>query len=99
MPAAVDLSAYRIVQEALTNTLKHAGPDAGARVRLEFDPEFLRVEVTDDGKGPADGADGRGNGLRGIAERVAMLGGTLDTGGARDRGFRLSATLPLAVQH
>jgi len=98
VPAAVDLSAYRIVQEALTNTLKHAGPDAGARVRLEFDPEFLRLEVTDDGKGPAEGADGRGNGLRGIAERVAMLGGALETGGAPDHGFRLGATLPLAAQ-
>jgi signal transduction histidine kinase len=98
VPATVDLSAYRIVQEALTNTLKHAGPDAGARVRLEFDPEFLRLEVTDDGKGPAEGADGRGNGLRGIAERVAMLGGALETGGAQDRGFRLGATLPLAAQ-
>jgi signal transduction histidine kinase len=98
VPAAVDLSAYRIVQEALTNTLKHAGPDAGAWVRLEFDPEFLRVEVTDDGKGLAEGADEHGNGLRGIAERVAMLGGALETGRAQERGFRLSATLPLAAR-
>ncbi|GAA1853305.1 hypothetical protein GCM10009687_20120 [Asanoa iriomotensis] len=98
MPAAVDLSAYRIVQEALTNTLKHAGPDAGAWVRLEFDPEFLRVEVTDDGKGLAEGVDGCGNGLRGIAERVAMLGGTLETGDAPDRGFLLDATLPVELR-
>jgi signal transduction histidine kinase len=97
-PATVDLSAYRIVQEALTNTLKHAGPDAGAWVRLEFDPEFLRVEVTDDGKGVAEGADEHGNGLRGIAERVAMLGGALETGRAQERGFRLRATLPLAAR-
>ena len=99
VPAAVDLSAYRIVQEALTNTLKHAGPAAGARVRLQFDPACLRVEVADDGIGPAEGADDRGNGLRGIAERVAMLGGALETGcGDRARvpagrrcDFRLAA--------
>jgi signal transduction histidine kinase len=97
MPATVDLSAYRIVQEALTNTLKHAGPDAGAWVRLEFDPEYLRVEVTDDGNGLAEGADEHGNGLRGIAERVAMLGGALETGRVEQRGFRLSATLPLTA--
>jgi signal transduction histidine kinase len=95
VPAAVDLSAYRIVQEALTNTLKHAGPGAGAVLRLGFEPERLRVEVTDDGTGLADGADGRGHGLRGIAERVAMLGGELETGGAEGGGFRLCATLPL----
>jgi signal transduction histidine kinase len=98
VPATVDLSSYRIVQEALTNTLQHAGPDAGAWVRLEFDLEFLRVEVTDDGKGLGEGADEHGNGLRGIAERVTLLGGTLETGRARERGFRLSATLPLAAQ-
>jgi signal transduction histidine kinase len=97
VPATVDLSAYRIVQEALTNTLKHAGPEACAWVRLEFDPAFLRVEVTDDGKGPAEGADELGNGLRGIAERVAMLGGALETGPAGELGFRLAATLPLGT--
>jgi len=98
LPPTVDLSAYRIVQEALTNTLKHAGPDAGAWVRLEFDPELLRIEVTDDGRGLAEGMDGCGNGLRGIAERVAMLGGALETGQAADRGFRLGATLPVGVR-
>jgi signal transduction histidine kinase len=97
VPATVDLSAYRIVQEALTNTLKHAGPDAGAWVRLEFDPDFLRVEVTDNGEGLVNGADEHGSGLRGIAERVAMLGGALETGQAPERGFRLGATLPLTA--
>lgn len=97
VPAAVELSAYRIVQEALTNTLKHAGPAAGARVRLQFDPSCLRVEVVDDGIGPTEGADDRGNGLRGIAERVAMLGGVLETGCGDRGGFRLAATLPLAA--
>lgn len=98
VPAAVDLSAYRIVQEALTNTLKHAGPGAGAVLRLAFEPGRLRVEVADDGTGLADGADGRGNGLRGIAERVAMLGGELETGRADGGGFRLCATLPLRAR-
>jgi signal transduction histidine kinase len=95
VPAAVDLSAYRIVQEALTNTLRHAGPGAGALVRLEFDPELLRVVVADDGTGLAEGADGGGNGLRGIAERIATLGGMLETGAADGRGFEVRATLPL----
>ncbi|WP_203717311.1 sensor histidine kinase [Asanoa siamensis] len=98
VPAAVDLSAYRIVQEALTNSLKHAGTGAGARVRLRFEPRSVRVEVTDDGAGPPDGVDGYGNGLRGIAERVALLGGALETGRAPDRGFRLAATLPLEAR-
>jgi signal transduction histidine kinase len=97
VPAVVDLAAYRIVQEALTNTLKHAGPAAGARVRLTFDPQYLRVEVADDGVGPA-GADGSGNGLRGIAERVAMLGGVMQAGRAGGGGFRLAATLPVAAR-
>ncbi|BCJ39509.1 hypothetical protein GCM10010168_62430 [Actinoplanes ianthinogenes] len=96
VPAAVDLSAYRIVQEALTNILKHAGPDAAAEVRLRFDPDRLRVEVVDDGCGPAGaGADGHGNGLRGIAERVAMLGGALETGRGPGGGFRVGALLPV----
>ncbi|MBU2668065.1 sensor histidine kinase [Actinoplanes bogorensis] len=97
VPAAVDLSAYRTVQEALTNTLKHAGPGARARVRLEFQPDRVRVEVSDDGAGPTGGGGG-GNGLRGIAERVSTLGGTLESGpGADGRGYRLAATLPLAA--
>jgi signal transduction histidine kinase len=98
VPPVVELSAYRIVQEALTNTLKHAGPGAAARVRLAFDPQCLHLEVTDDGTGMAEGADGRGNGLRGIAERVAMLGGEVHTGPGDEGGFRLSATLPLAAR-
>ncbi|MEU7755528.1 histidine kinase [Micromonospora sp. NPDC049101] len=98
VPPAVDLSAYRITQEALTNTLKHAGPGAGAVLRLAFEPGHLRMEVTDDGTGLTDGADGRGNGLRGIAERVAMLGGELETGAAGGGGFRLRATLPLQAR-
>jgi signal transduction histidine kinase len=114
LPASVDLSAYRIVQEALTNTIKHAGPDARAEVRLVFAPDWVELEITDDGTGGpgasgesgaswASGASGGsgGNGLRGIAERVGMLGGELAVGpGAGGRGFRVWALLPiLAVDH
>jgi signal transduction histidine kinase len=95
VPVAVDLSAYRIVQEGLTNTLKHAGPAAAARVRLDFGAASLRVEVADDGTGLDHGRHEGGNGLRGIAERVAMLGGALETGNGEQGGFRLGATLPV----
>jgi signal transduction histidine kinase len=96
----VDLSAYRIVQEALTNTIKHAGPAAHAVVRIVFAPDWVEVEVTDDGVGDASGAgrpDGSGgNGLRGIAERVGMLGGELAMGpGSGGAGFRVWALLPI----
>ena len=72
-----------------------AGPGASAVLRLAFEPGRLRVEVADDGTGLTNGADGRGNGLRGIAERVAVLGGELETGAADGGGFRLCSTLPL----
>jgi signal transduction histidine kinase len=94
-PPSVDLSAYRIVQEALTNVLKHAKPGAAAVVRLQFEAERLRVEVTDDGTGPVDTGNRSGIGLRGIADRVAMLGGDLVTGRVDGTGFRVCATLPL----
>jgi signal transduction histidine kinase len=97
LPAAVDLSVYRIVQEALTNIRKHAGDGASATVRLAFQPTRVEVEVADDGQGPAaairTAADG--NGLRGIAERVEALGGSI-AAGPRGGGFGLHAQLPLA---
>jgi signal transduction histidine kinase len=93
LPVGVDLSGYRIVQESLTNTLKHAGPGAGARVLLAFRPGRLEIEVSDDGRGAAV-ADGEGTGLAGIAERVSVLGGTL-VAGPSERGFRVRAVLPL----
>jgi signal transduction histidine kinase len=92
LPAAVDLSAYRIVQEALTNVLKHA--DAGhAHVRVRYgDP--LVVEVSDDGNGSANGG-GSGNGLIGMRERSALLGGTIETGPSSSGGYRVRASLPI----
>jgi signal transduction histidine kinase len=96
LPASVDLSAYRIVQEALTNTLKHAGAGTEATVRLTLHPDHLDVRVTDDGAGPpADQTAAQGNGLRGIAERVDLLGGTLSLGPGPGGGFAMHARLPV----
>jgi signal transduction histidine kinase len=96
LPTAVDLSAYRIVQEALTNTLKHAGAGATASVRLAFRPGHVDIEVVDDGAGrPADAPAGHGNGLRGIAERVGLLGGELTVGPVPAGGFQVRARLPI----
>jgi signal transduction histidine kinase len=91
----VDLSAYRIAQEALTNALKYAGP-ARARVLVRFAPGALELEVTDDGAGAAD-ADGGGQGLVGMRERVALFGGELEAGPRSDGGYRVRARLPLGV--
>jgi signal transduction histidine kinase len=94
LPPAIDLTAYRIVQEALTNTLKHARPGARAEVRLAFAADRVDVEVTDDGAGlPVTPAPSPGNGLRGIAERVGLLGGQVTVGPRPDGGFGVRASL------
>lgn len=101
LPSGVELTAYRIVQEALTNTRKHGGPEAGASVRLVYFDDGLGLLVEDDGRGAAHelyedgGADGQGHGLIGMRERVGMVGGTLDAGPRPGGGFRISALLPL----
>jgi signal transduction histidine kinase len=96
VPPSVGLSAYRIVQEALTNTLKHAGP-ARATVRVCYGDAALDVEVLDDGRGPATngGGMGGGNGLAGMRERVGLLGGSLQAGYLPGVGFAVRAHLPL----
>ena len=95
LPAAVDHAVYRIVQEALTNVRKHA-PAARARVRLSYLPGSVEVEVTDDGTGTT--VRGRGGfGLRGMAERAALVGGVLTAGPRPEGGFRVHARLPLAT--
>ncbi|MET7850175.1 sensor histidine kinase [Streptomyces avermitilis] len=105
LPSGVELTAYRIVQEALTNTRKHGGPNAGASVRLVYFDDGLGLLVEDDGKGAPHelyeegGADGRGHGLIGMRERVGMVGGTLDAGPRPGGGFRISALLPLKAAH
>ncbi|GLF96082.1 sensor histidine kinase [Streptomyces yaizuensis] len=101
LPSGVELTAYRIVQEALTNTRKHGGPQVGASVRLVYFDDGLGLLVEDDGRGSAHelyedgGADGSGHGLIGMRERVGMVGGTLDAGPRPGGGFRISALLPL----
>jgi signal transduction histidine kinase len=93
LPAGVDLSAYRIVQEALTNALKHAGP-ASAKVTVRYGREELDIEIADDGAGRAP-ANGGGHGLVGMRERVLLFGGDLDAGRARGGGYTVRARLPL----
>jgi len=94
---ALELTLYRVVQEALTNVLKHAGPDAHAAVTLAFSPARVTVDVTDDGRGvPVSDADASGgNGLRGMRERVAALGGAVTVGARPGGGLAVEATLPI----
>ena len=92
LPPGLDLSAYRIVQEGLTNTLKHAHA-RHAQVDVHYDPAGLRLEVRDDGSGAA--ANGAGHGLVGIGERVKIYGGEMTAGAGRTGGFLLRVRLPL----
>jgi signal transduction histidine kinase len=99
LPAGTDLAAYRIVQESLTNVTRHAGP-ASATVLVAYGGKDLTVQVDDDGRGPSAAgetgtAKGNGNGIRGMRERVAALGGELTTGPRPGGGFRVRARLPL----
>lgn len=93
LPQGLALAVFRIVQEALTNTVKHAGPDAAADVRLSYDNGAVEVEVTDDGHGPGT-PGGIGHGLIGMRERTAMFGGTFTAGPRASGGFRVLARLP-----
>ena len=96
LPQGVDLSAYRIVQEALTNAIKHAGP-VRTRVTVRYGEAELELEVSDDGPGPsANGEAASGHGLVGMRERIASHGGELRTGPGPEGGFVVHASLPLA---
>ncbi|MFJ1753020.1 sensor histidine kinase [Kitasatospora sp. NPDC088134] len=102
LPRGLELTVYRIVQEALTNVRKHGGPDARARVAVDFRPGDLEVLVEDDGRGSTreqldGGTDGLGHGLIGMRERVGMVSGSLDVGPRPGGGFRIRAVLPLKV--
>jgi len=92
LPPGVDLSAYRIVQEALTNTLKHAGP-ASARVVVRYRPQAVELEISDDGRGTVHGRDD-GHGLVGMRERAALVGGDVESGSNGGRGYTVRARLP-----
>jgi signal transduction histidine kinase len=93
LPPGVDLSAYRIVQEALTNALRHAG-GASARVLVRYEPNALELEIADDGPGPPDGAPTRGHGLIGMRERAQLFGGAFEAGPRPGGGFLVRARLP-----
>jgi signal transduction histidine kinase len=95
LAAGIDLSAYRIVQEALTNALKHAGP-ARARVRVAYTHDHLDLEVVDDGPGTGTGG-GSGHGLVGIRERAELYGGHVEAGRRPDGGYAVRARLPIGA--
>jgi signal transduction histidine kinase len=100
VPAGIDVNAFRIVQEALTNTLKHGGPKARATVRLAFGSDQLSIEVEDDGRGAAEAltdTNGTGQGLVGMRERVALLRGELSAGPRAGGGYRVRARLPIGT--
>jgi signal transduction histidine kinase len=94
LPAGIDLSAYRIVQEALTNTLKHAG-EARAAVRVHYGADMLQLEITDNGAGATRAPATSGHGLVGMRERVALYGGRLDAGRHSGGGFSVRVVLPI----
>ncbi|MGN6751399.1 MAG: sensor histidine kinase [Intrasporangium sp.] len=93
LPPGVELTAYRVVQEALTNTLKHGGPGVTARVEVRYLPRTLDVQVTDDGRTASTA--GSGHGLIGMTERASICGGTIEACARPEGGFRVHLALPL----
>ncbi|MFC4031949.1 sensor histidine kinase [Streptomyces polygonati] len=93
LPPAVDLAAYRIIQESLTNAIRHAGP-ATATVHLTYDHHEVRLSITDTGRGPAATGPTAGHGLIGMRERAAATGGSLSAGAAVNGGFEVTENLP-----
>jgi signal transduction histidine kinase len=94
LPDGAALAAYRIVQESLTNTRKHGGPQATAQVTLRYLEDALVLRITDDGQGPATLPDGAGHGLNGMRERVAIYGGWVQSGPRAGGGYHVTARLP-----
>jgi len=95
LPTGIDLSAYRIVQEALTNALKHAGGDAHASVRVAYGPDSLELEIADDGAGSPVTVGGGGHGLVGMRERVALYSGRFEAARRSGGGFAVRVLLPI----
>lgn len=94
LPPGAGLTVFRIAQEALTNVLKHAGPDPLVTVLVQWLPDAIVLEVTDDGRGASADSDGLGQGLLGMRERTTMFGGTVAAGPRPGGGFRVRAQLP-----
>jgi signal transduction histidine kinase len=95
LPSGVEVSAYRIVQEALTNVLRHAGPVTRVEVTVAYGPDALAVRVRDDGRGAAAPSSNDGSGLIGMRERAALFGGRLAAGAHPEGGFEVRARLPV----
>jgi signal transduction histidine kinase len=95
-PPGIQLAVFRLVQEALTNTMKHAGPGVSAAVRLRIAPDEVDVEVEDDGAGRVGDSRAPGGGLTGMRERIGAFGGELDCGPRQPRGWRVTAHLDTA---
>jgi signal transduction histidine kinase len=94
LPVGIELSAYRIVQEALTNALKHGG-DARATVHVHYGADSLELEIADDGTAAPPRVSSGGHGLVGMGERVALYGGRLDAGRRQSGGFAVRVVLPI----
>jgi signal transduction histidine kinase len=95
LPQSLELSVYRVVQEALTNVVRHAAPPAMATVVIRYDDGGVIVEITDDGRGAGNKrSGGGGHGLAGMRERVSLLGGELSAGPQAGGGYRVVARLP-----
>jgi two component sensor kinase len=95
IPESLGLTAFRVVQESVTNFLKHAGPTAHATATITCEPEAVDIRVTDDGVGVQAPSEGRGSGVRGMRERVAAMGGTFKAGPRTGGGYEVRARLPL----
>jgi signal transduction histidine kinase len=96
LPQALGMTVFRIIQESLTNVMKHAGPGASAHIGLTRTSAELRLDVQDDGRGHDPHSDGAGHGQTGMGERVALFGGSLNTGPLPAGGYRVSARIPLS---
>ncbi len=97
MPTGLALAVYRIIQESLTNTRKHGGPNVRASVGLMYTDDCLVLRICDDGRGAAAPGDGAGHGLVGMRERVNVFGGTLVAGPRTNGGYAVEAILPFAA--
>lgn len=98
VPSTLGLTVYRVVQEAVTNFLKHAGPQARCTVRLSYTPALVVAEISDDGLGSSSASDGRGHGLRGMRERVAAMNGQLVAQPRSEGGYLVRAVLPVPTR-